>query len=317
MWVDVLGLLAGLLILAFSADRFIAGSASIARNFGVSPLLIGLTIVGFGTSAPEILVSGIASWQGNSGLAIGNALGSNIANIGLILGCTAVVAPVAIHSKMLKRELPILLVTCVACYLLVADAFTMLAGLLVFMFWLIHTAVRERSMDPYSRELESELPEVLPNLLAWLYFFIGLAGLLLSSRLLVWSAVNIANFFGISDLVIGLTIVALGTSLPELAATVSSVLKKEDDLAIGNIIGSNMYNMLAVYSLPGLIAPGAVLGSVVDRDFPVMLAFTAVLFVLARGRMRKGKICRLEAMALLLAYLGYQWLVYRQAAGYV
>lgn len=317
MWVDVLGLLAGLLILAFSADRFIAGSASIARNFGVSPLLIGLTIVGFGTSAPEILVSGIASWQGNSGLAIGNALGSNIANIGLILGCTAVVAPVAIHSKMLKRELPILLVTCVACYLLVADAFTMLAGLLVFMFWLIHTAVRERSMDPYSRELESELPEVLPNLLAWLYFFIGLAGLLLSSRLLVWSAVNIANFFGISDLVIGLTIVALGTSLPELAATVSSVLKKEDDLAIGNIIGSNMYNMLAVYSLPGLIAPGAVLGSVVDRDFPVMLAFTAVLFVLARGRMRKGKICRLEGMALLLAYLGYQWLVYRQAAGYV
>lgn len=325
MWGDVLGLLAGLLTLVFSADRFIAGSASIARNFGVSPLLIGLTIVGFGTSAPEILVSGIASWQGNSGLAIGNALGSNIANIGLILGCTAVVAPVAIHSKMLKRELPILLVTCVACYLLVADnyylgvadAFTMLAGLLVFMFWLIHTAVRERSMDPYSRELESDLPEVLPNLLAWLYFFIGLAGLLLSSRLLVWSAVNIANFFGISDLVIGLTIVALGTSLPELAATVSSVLKKEDDLAIGNIIGSNMYNMLAVYSLPGLIAPGAVLGSVVDRDFPVMLAFTAVLFVLARGRMRKGKICRLEGMALLLAYLGYQWLVYRQAAGYV
>ncbi len=321
MWGNLVGLLTGLLILVFSADRFISGSASIARNFGVSQLLVGLTIVGFGTSAPEILVSGFASWQGNSGLAIGNALGSNIANIGLILGCTAVIAPVAVQSKMLKRELPILMATCIACYLLVADnyylgvadALAMLAGLLIFLFWLIHTATLEKRRDPYSRELASDLPEILPKLQAWLYFSIGLIGLLLSSRLLVWSAVNIANHFGISDLVIGLTIVALGTSLPELAATLSSVLKKEDDLAIGNIIGSNMYNLLAVFPLPGLIAPGGVLDSVVDRDFPVMLAFTGVLFILAYGRMNQGKICRLEGGALLLAYIGYQWFVYQKA----
>ena len=321
MWGSMVGLLAGLLILIFSADRFITGSASIARNFAVSPLLIGLTIVGFGTSAPEILVSGFASWQGNSGLAIGNALGSNIANIGLILGCTAVIAPVAVQSKMLKRELPILLATSIACYLLVADNYylgvadglAMLAGLLVFLSWLVHTAVRERQMDSYSKALEIDLPEILPKFQAWLFFAIGLTGLLFSSRLLVWSAVRIANHFGVSDRVIGLTIVALGTSLPELAATLSSVLKKEDDLALGNIIGSNMYNLLAVYPLPGLIAPGAVLDSVVDRDFPVMLAFTVALFIMAYSRKKKGKICRLEGGLLLLTYIGYQWLVYHKA----
>ena len=304
----------------FSADRFVTGTASIARTYGVSPLLIGLTIVGLGTSAPEILVSAIASWQGNTGLAVGNALGSNIANIGLILGCTALIAPVAVHSKMLKRELPVLMFTSVICYLLVAkdyrldiiDGLVMLFGLVAFMWWLIHTARQNRHKDPYRLEVEDEIPQELPLRTAWLYFAFGLIGLLLSSRVLVWAAVNIAEYYGISDLVIGLTVVALGTSLPELAASITSVLKKESDLAIGNIIGSNMYNLLAVFSLPGIIAPGSVESSVVDRDFPVMLALTGVLFIIGYGFGKKsGNISRWDGLVLLSGYIGYQWFVYQ------
>lgn len=320
MWINFFSLLGGLALLVYSADRFVTGTASIARSYGISPLLIGLTIVGLGTSAPEILVSAFASWQGNTGLAVGNALGSNIANIGLILGSTALVAPVAVHSKMLKRELPILMATSVICYLLVVrdyrldivDSLVMLAGLVAFMWWLIHTARKNRHKDPYRQEVEEEIPEQLPLWKAWVYFFFGLIGLLLSSRLLVWAAVNIAEFYGVSDLIIGLTIVALGTSLPELAASITSILKKEADLAIGNVIGSNMYNLLAVYSLPGLIAPGQVESSVVDRDFPVMLALTAALFFFGYGIGKKsGNICRLDGFFLLLGYFVYQWFVFQ------
>ena len=320
MWINIFSLLGGLALLVYSADRFVTGTASIARAYGVSPLLIGLTIVGLGTSAPEILVSAFASWQGNTGLAVGNALGSNIANIGLILGCTALVTPVAIHSKMLKRELPVLMTASVICYLLVLqdyrlgviDGLIMLSGLVAFMWWLIHTAGQNRHKDPYRLEVEEEIPEELPLRTAWLYFGFGLIGLLLSSRLLVWAAVNIAEYYGISDLVIGLTVVALGTSLPELAASITSVLKKESDLAIGNIIGSNMYNLLAVFSLPGIIAPGPVESSVVDRDFPVMLVLTAGLFIFGYGFGKKGgNISRWDGSILLLGYLGYQWFIFQ------
>ena len=319
MWINIVALLIGLVILVYSADWFVRGTASIARIFGVSPLLIGLTVVGLGTSAPEILVATLASMQGNTGLAVGNALGSNIANVGLILGTTALIAPIAVHSKMLKRELPILMLTSIGCYLLVLhdyhlgifDGLLMLAALVVFFWWLIKTAFKERRDDPYNQELEKELPDVLPKTKAWKYSVVGLVGLLFSSKLLVWAGVKIAEFYGVSDLVIGLTIVALGTSLPELAASITSVLKKEDDLAIGNIIGSNMYNLLAVYALPGLIAPGAVMRSVVTRDFPVMLAFTGVLFFLGYGFAKAGKITRLEGAALLLGYIIYQWVIYQ------
>ena len=316
MWINFIALIIGLIILVYSADRFVTGTASIARNLGISPLLIGLTIVGLGTSAPEILVSTLASLQGNAGLAIGNALGSNIANIGLILGCTAIVTPVVIRSQMLRRELPVLMVTSIICFTLafgglgVVDGLIMLGGLGVFLWWLITNALKQRQQDPFSVEVENELPENLPANKAWIFFATGLIGLLLSSKLLVWAAVNIAVYFGVSDLVIGLTIVALGTSLPELAASISSVVKNESDLAVGNIIGSNMYNLLAVYSLPGIIAPGAVESSVLTRDFPVMLAFTGVLFVLGYGVIRDGEINRWEGLGLLLAYLIYQWTLY-------
>lgn len=321
MWIDVLAIVTGLTILVWSADIFVSGTASIAKNYGVSSLLIGLTIVGLGTSAPEILVSFFSSSQGNPGLAVGNALGSNITNIGLILGFTALVAPIAVHSDLLKRELPILLFTGGACYLLVfvdythgrLDGFFMVFGLMLFLWWLIRNALSAKKSDPFSQEVEEEIPETLPVIKAWCYFFIGMIGLLGSSKLLVWGAVSIAEYFGVSDLVIGLTIVALGTSLPELAASLASVMKKEDDLAIGNIIGSNMYNLLAVYSLPGLIAPGVVEPQVVERDFPVMMLFTIMLFFLGYGIRKSGDISRWEGALLLAGYGGYQWSVYLSA----
>lgn len=317
MWIDFLALTLGLVVLVFAADWFVDGTSSIARNLGVSPLLIGLTIVGLGTSAPEILVSSIASFQGNPGLAIGNAIGSNIANMGLILGTTALIAPLAFHSGLLKRELPVLMLISVGCYILalnglsVFDGVLMLSGLAAFLYWLIRTAMKERKNDTLTQEVESEIPETMPNSKAWKYFAVGLVGLLLSSKVLVWAAVNIAHSMGVSDLIIGLTIVALGTSLPELAASIASVKKGEHDLAVGNVIGSNVYNLLAVYSLPALIAPGAVDAIVISRDFPVLLAFTAVLFVLGVGFSKAGNINRWEGGGLLSAYLYYQWVIYQ------
>ncbi|MEF3074644.1 calcium/sodium antiporter [Methylobacter sp. Wu1] len=321
MVINFIALLAGLAVLVYSADKFVTGTASIARNLGISPLLIGLTIVSVGTSAPEILVSTIASWQGNAGLAIGNALGSNIANIGLILGSTALVAPLAFHSGILKRELPVLMALSIGAYLLSLDGWDffdgalMLVGLITFTGWLIRTASNEKQHDLLGEEMEAELSENLPNKEAWLYFGFGLVGLLLSSRVLVMSAVNIAQFFGVSDVVIGLTIVAVGTSLPELAASIGSVLKGEDDLAVGNVVGSNIYNLLAVYSVPGVLAPGPVAESVLTRDFPVMLAFTGALFILGYGISKAGHISRMEGFGLVSVYTVYGWVLYQSAVG--
>jgi cation:H+ antiporter len=319
MVINFIALLAGVGVLAYSADKFVTGTASIARNLGVSPLLIGLTIVSLGTSAPEILISTIASWQGNAGLAVGNALGSNIANIGLIMGGTALIAPLAFHSSILKRELPILMGISIGSYLLtfdgldVFDGLLLLAGLGLFTGWLIRSAVNEKQNGSLSEAAVIGLPEDLSGNKAWSYFLLGLIGLLLSSRILVMSAVDIARFFDVSDMVIGLTIVAVGTSLPELAASIGSVLKKEDDLAVGNIIGSNIYNLLAVYSVPGVMAPGPVAESVLDRDFPVMLAYTSVLFILGYGISKAGYINHWEGFGLLSAYVAYQWVIYQSA----
>lgn len=310
------GIIIGLVLIVFAADRFVVGTVAIARNLGISPLVIGLTIVGLGTSAPEMLVSGIASWQGNTGLAVGNALGSNIANIGLILGVTAILAPVTVHSKVLKRELPVLLGATIICFFLgsirglnVVDSGLMIAGLGIFLFWLVKSAKSVPNSDPFNEAIEQELPKGLPLAKAFFWFVIGLAGLILSSRLLVWAAVNIAQSFGISDLIIGLTIVALGTSLPELAASITSILKREDDLALGNIIGSNMYNLLAVYSLPGIFHPGPLASEVLSRDFPWMTGFTVALCVLGFSMKGHGRINRFEGGGLLFAFFVYQFLI--------
>ncbi|WJW74853.1 calcium/sodium antiporter [Thiohalobacter sp. IOR34] len=309
----------GFALLVWGADRFVVGAAALARNLGVSPLIIGLTIVGLGTSAPEILVSAVAAWEGNPGLAIGNALGSNITNIALILGTTALVVPLQVGSATLRRELPVLLGVMLLGLLLIldqrlgrVDGLILLGGLGLMLLWMTRLGVnsrRERA-DPLAEEFSEEIPTDVGMSAALFWLLVGLLVLLFSSRLLVWGAVNVAEALGVSDLIIGLTIVALGTSLPELAASVMSALKQEPDIAIGNVIGSNLFNLLAVFGLPGLIAPGPVALEVLQRDFPVMIGLTLGLFVMAYGFRGPGRINRPEGALLLLGYLGYQALLY-------
>ena len=322
MLLNTLALLGGFVVLIFSADRFVTGTSAIARNLGVSPMVIGLTIVGLGTSAPEILVSGLASWQGNPGLAVGNAIGSNIANIGLVLGTTALLMPISVHSNLLKREMPLLMAVSIASFLLIVDGdlsrldgTLLIIGLAGFLFWLIRGALQNRQSDPLTQEFEQEIPSDLPTKTAVILFALGLIGLLVSSRLLVWAAVNIATALGVSDLIIGLTIIALGTSLPELAASIASLIKKEDDLAIGNIIGSNVYNLLAVFCLPGLIRPGPLESTVISRDFPAMLILTLVLFFIAYSMGKTPRISRSGGAILLMLFVGYMVKLYLDTVG--
>jgi cation:H+ antiporter len=313
MVLDVLAIIAGLALLVWGADRFVTGAAATARNLGVAPMLIGLTVVGFGTSAPEILVSTMAALGGNPGLAIGNALGSNIANIALILGFTALIAPLQVQSETLRREYPMLLAVSLLALLLMADmalgrldGLVLVGGLVLVLFGMVRIGIRDRDSDPMLAEYAAEIPEHMAPRRALFWLAVGLAVLLLSSRLLVWGAVNVAGAFGVSDLVIGLTIVAVGTSLPELAAAVAAALKNEHDIAIGNVIGSNMYNLLAVLAVPALIAPGPFEPEALQRDMPVMIALTLALFVMAYGFRGPGRINRLEGAVLGLTFLAYQ-----------
>jgi len=317
MWIQLFAIAAGFGLLVWGADRFVTGAAGTARSLGVSPLIIGLTIVGFGTSAPEILVSAVAAWQGNPGLAIGNAIGSNITNIALILGATALVAPLTVHSGAIRREFPVLIATTLVAYLLlsdgvlgVGDGLMLLLGLVVLLSWIVYLGVSSRELDPLVAEYEAEVPTGLSLGRSLWWLSLGLLVLLISSRLLVWGAVGIAQLLGVSDLIIGLTIVALGTSLPELAASVASALKNEHDIAIGNVIGSNMFNLLAVLGLPGIIQPGPVEEAVLTRDFPIMAGLTVALLVMAYGFRTWGRISRLEGGLLVACYLAYQTLLY-------
>jgi len=317
MLLDIAAIIAGITLLVWGADRFVIGASGIASNLGLPPMIIGLTIVGFGTSAPEILVSGMAAIQGNTGLAIGNSLGSNIANIGLILGITALIVPLNVHSDTLRREYPILLVVSLGTLLLImdgslgrVDGMVLLAGLVAMLFAMVRIGTRSLASDPITAEILDELPETMTTAKAVFNFSLGLAVLLFSSRILVWGAVNIATAYGVSDLIIGLTIVALGTSLPELAASIASALKNEHDLAIGNVIGSNMYNLLAVLAVPGLIAPGPFDPLVLTRDMPMMIGLTLALFIISYGFGGAGRINRIEGFLLLLAFLAYQGVLF-------
>lgn len=316
MWIEIAAILAGLALLVVTADRFVAGAAALAQNLGVSTLVIGLTIVGFGTSAPEILVSGMAAISGNPGLAIGNAIGSNIANIGLILGVTAVIIPLTIASKTLQREYPIVVGVTLLSLLLVIDGelgfydgLILLLLLFVVLFYMWKVASRGAD-EILAAEIEAELPEEMTTNKAVLWLTLGLIGLLIASKLLVLGAVGIAERLGVSDLIIGLTIVALGTSLPELAASIASAMKNEPDLAIGNVLGSNLYNLMAVLSIPGLVAPGPVAAEVITRDMPVMLALTLAIGGVAWSLKGTHRISRVGGLLLLLAYCGYQgWII--------
>ena len=276
-------IIVGLFILVWSADLFVAGAASVARNLGMSPVLIGLTIVSLGTSAPEILVSVNAALSGAGELAVGNALGSNIANIGLVLGITVLVVPMLISPGCVRIELPILLLVTFGTGLLLidrqlsrVDGLVMVGGLCLIMLRLVSAQATDAGILAESGE--AKLPE-LSATRAWLAFLAGLGLLIGSSRLLVWGATDVAARAGVSELVIGLTVVAVGTSLPELAATLASALKKHTDIAIGNIIGSNLFNLLAVMPVPGLLNPLAISDEVIFRDYPVMTGATILLAI--------------------------------------
>ncbi|MCW8827540.1 MAG: calcium/sodium antiporter [Gammaproteobacteria bacterium] len=324
LWTSFLAIVAGFALLVWGADRFVIGASATARNLGVSPLIIGLTIVGFGTSAPEMLVSAMAAWAGNPDMGIGNAIGSNITNVGLVLGITALVTPLSIRSETLKREFPLLFaVMLIALALLLDgemnryDGIILLIGMAMLVYWMVALGLRERrdNGDPMESEYIDEIPSHMPMKLAIFWLLLGMVVLLGSSRLLVWGSVNVAQWFGVSDLIIGLTIVAIGTSLPELAASVMSALKGEHDIAIGNVLGSNMFNLLAVLGMPGLIQPGATPAELMLRDFPVMIGLTIALFLMGYGFLRPGRISRLEGLLLLAGYLGYLGLLYHALNG--
>ena len=307
-------IIAGFAILVWSADKFVEGAASTAKHLGMPSLLIGILIVGFGTSAPEMVVSAIAAMEGNPALALGNALGSNIVNIALILGITAIVAPITVNSKIVKKEIPLLLLIVLASgYLLLDNSLTLVEGIVLIsgfftlIAWSIVSAFRGRG-DTLEAEMDSELIEHEMTLKAGIiWLIIGLVLLIASSRLLVWGAVGVAHEFGVSDLIIGLTIVALGTSLPELAASVIAARKGEHDIAIGNVVGSNMFNILAVIGIATIISPmNGIPVEVLNRDWIVMFALTIALLVMAYGfRSKEGKITRVEGTILIICYIAY------------
>ncbi|GMQ75646.1 MAG: calcium/sodium antiporter [Gammaproteobacteria bacterium] len=311
----------GLVLLVWGSERFVLGASATARNLGVSPLIIGLTIVGMGTSAPEALVSAAAALRGNPAVSIGNALGSNIANIGLVLGVTALVRGVMVRSKIFRLEFPIMFGVMGLAWFLLGDGTLdegdgLILGLafIMLLLFMVVVAVRARRSDPLQREFAKEIRADIGTAMALLWFAVGLAALLMGAQAIVWGAVGIARSLGVSDLLIGLTVLAIGTSLPELAASVTSVLKNEPDIAVGNVIGSNMFNLLPVLAIPGLIAPTAVPPEALQRDFPVMLTLSVALVVMAWGFRGIGRIARWEGVVLVLAFIGYQGLLYVSAS---
>lgn len=314
-----LAILAGFALLIWSADKFVLGASNTARSFSISPLIVGIVIVGMGTSAPEMLVSAMAAAEGNTGLAIGNAIGSNITNIGLMLGITALFYPLQIHSKLLKREMPVLLAIIALSYYILWDQelgfldglllLSLMIAMLAFTIW----EAKNNGEDNLPQEILDELPEEISKGDALKWLVIGILVLIGSSRLLVWGSVEVAEYFNVSDLIIGLTVVAIGTSLPELATTIAAARKKEFDLAVGNIVGSNMFNILGVMALPGLIHAGSFDAAVLTRDYPVMIGLTIalILFSIAWRKGKTGVLGRFEGGLLLAGYLAYMVWLYK------
>lgn len=317
-------LLIAFTVLVWSADKFVLGASSLARNLGVSPMIIGLTIVAMGSSAPEMMVAAAASLQGSPDTAIGNAIGSNITNIALVLGFTVLIKPLAVSSSTIKQELPLILILTMMAYWILSDDFfsfsegiALMISFFGFIAILLFKAIKQRKEnktdDPMLIEAELELPEATSTVKSIFWLIAGIALLVSSSHFLVDSAIFIAKAYGISDLVIGLTIIAIGTSLPELAASIASILKKEDDLAMGNIVGSNIFNILAVLPIAGIMAPGAINPEASLRDAPVMLAITGLLFILCFSR-KSGffRLTRAKGALLLLCFIAYQILLFSQ-----
>ena len=302
----------GLLLLIWGADRFVHGAAATARNLGVPPLLIGLTIVALATSAPEILVSLVAALRGEPDLAIGNAIGSNIANIGLVLGVVAILRPIELKSATLRREMPALLAVTLLTvalfldsYLGRADGLALLTGLVIVMIWLTRLGFRSSSADPLQAEFDAEIPKHMSMRVAVIWLLVGIGTLLLGANFLVDGAVAIAKSLGVSEVVLGVTMVALFTSLPELAVSLVAAFRGEYGLAIGNIVGSNIFNLLAVLGVAATIQPAVLPPSVLSLHIFVMVAFTLVLFAMTYDYEGKGQVSRFEGLALITAYIAY------------
>lgn len=307
----IIAVIIGLVLLVWSADRFIDGSAATARHFGMSPLLIGMVIVGFGTSAPEIVVSVMSALDGSPGIALGNAYGSNIANIALILGITALISPILVQPQIVKKEMPVLLgITALSALLLLDGRLSVWNGaalLVILVVYMARTVLQNlKGADNLIEDISVELENTQMSLRRGLFWLaLGLLVLVLSSRLLVWGAVTVAQSLGVSDLVIGLTVVAIGTSLPELASSVAAARKGEHDIALGNVVGSNLFNTLAVVGLAAMISPMDVAPEILNRDMVVVSALTVLLFVFCLGKGGFGKIGRAKGLVLLAAYIAY------------
>lgn len=315
MLLPIIVLILGLVALVWSADIFIDGTSDLARLMGMPPLLIGIIIIGFGTSAPELVVSAMSSLNGTPSVALGNAYGSDITNIGLILGFVAIIRPIPVNASILKRELLFLfLVTLFSAYLIAdndlsaLDAWQLLLLFVCYMLWVVRDGYRHKQTCPLIPQDGSPLS--ISKALGLM--FLGLVVLIGSSEALVWGAVEIATFFGVSDLIIGLTIVAIGTSIPELATSLMAARKGETELALGNIIGSNIFNTLAVVGISGVITPSAISPDIFQRDMCTILLFTLSLFVFGYGwRGKQGRIGLGAGWLLFLGYLAYNLMLLR------
>jgi len=316
MLLDLLLTFGGFALLLWGADRFVAGAEVTASYLGVPPLLIGLTIVGFATSAPEIVVAASAASSGLTNMAVGNALGSNIANIGLVLGTTAVIRPICGHlSKSLSSELPLLVLLTPATMLLFLDhrlsrieAGILLGCMILFLAWMARLGIRlsnEPDGDQLAADVVAEIPRDMSKLQALVWLLFGFVVLIAGAQMLVTGAESLARAFGISNLVIGLTVVAVGTSLPELAVSVVAALKGETGIAVGNVIGSNVFNLLAVVGVAGWINPASLDSSILSFHYPVMIAFTVPLLFIAYNPFGQKGLGRGMGIVLLIAFFAY------------
>ncbi|WP_100914277.1 calcium/sodium antiporter [Pseudoalteromonas spongiae] len=322
MLLSIAILIVGFASLVWSADRFVFGAAALAKNYGIPTLIIGLTIVAMGSSAPEMMVSAQAALAKQTDTAVGNAVGSNITNILLVLGITALLRPLSVSSSTLKREMPVVMLVSLGAWYILSDNYlafgegvALMVSFVIFIAAVTIISVKQSKAanaehDPFVDEACDEVPDNVRTPIALMWLVIGMAILPISSHFIIESATDIAKLFGISDLVIGLTIIAIGTSLPELAACVAGVLKNEDDLALGNIIGSNIFNLLAVLSLAGIINPSSVDPAVSSRDILIMLGATAALIAMSLSIRGSRRINRVEGGLLLAAFLGYQYLIF-------
>jgi len=313
MFESIIALVSGFVLLIWSADEFTNNGAKIANIFKISPLIIGLLIFGFGTSAPEMLVSGLAAYEGHPELSIGNAFGSNIFNIALVLGITAIILPIKVKQDILKKEWLYLMASTLVAGILIWDGHLSIADGLILLgllaVFLIYTFVASKTGD--HQEFDNLGIEVKQDQVkkVWLMLTISFVVLLVSAKLVVWGGTELAALFGVSDLLIGLTVVALGTSLPELAVSISSALKKQHEMVVGNIIGSNLFNTVGVLAIPSLILPFDVPMEVINRDYPFMIGLTILLFVFSYKFKKEGIISRLEGVLLLVVLAIYLYIL--------